>query len=88
MNEYKNIIKEFKELLNNNIEVSIQDYQKILFRAVEQKITTATVADILNISTRTVHNMTKDGRLVPLNPGSSKLLFSLAKILEYRLFHK
>jgi excisionase family DNA binding protein len=79
---------EKRQILDTNISLSATEFKDVLFKAVEQNISTVTVAEILGISTKTVFNMSKDGRLTPVNPGSSKSLFKLSKVLEYKLLHK
>jgi excisionase family DNA binding protein len=77
----------FFEMLNgiNGITVSADEYRRTMFKAVDAEITTPTVAEVLRVSSQTVLNMAKDGRLNPLNAGSSKLRFRLSEVLEYKL---
>jgi excisionase family DNA binding protein len=69
----------------NDVTVSADEYRRTMFKAVDAEITTPTVAEVLSVSTQTVLNMSKDGRIKPINPGSSKLRFRLSEVLEYKL---
>jgi hypothetical protein len=77
----------FFEMLNgiSEITVSADEYRRTLLKAIDTQITTSVVAEILCACPQTVLNMAKDGRLNPINPGSSKLRFNLSEVLEYKL---
>jgi excisionase family DNA binding protein len=83
-------MSKFFELLSgvNSVTMSSDEYRRTIFAAVDSEIGTATVAEVLHVSSQTVLNMSKDGRLRAINPGSSKLRFKLSEVLEYKLLKK
>jgi hypothetical protein len=80
MSSFFNMLKGVNELT-----IPADEYKKTVLKAVDTEITTPSVAEILAVCPQTVLNMAKDGRLTPVNKGSSKLRFHLSEVLEYKL---
>jgi excisionase family DNA binding protein len=51
-------------------------------------VTTATVADVNNVSERTIYRWIDDNKIRPTNPGSGKLLFRLSDAIREDLKYK
>jgi len=54
----------------------------LLSRYCSREVSTSTAAEVLGVTTQTVNARVRTGKLLPVNPGSSKYRFRLSDILQ------
>lgn len=72
------------QLNESDFDNRLKDISKkmLLENCYSRKISTPAVAEILGVTTQTVSLRVRNGKLLPLNPGSSKYWFRLSDVLQ------